>query len=841
MISVLSSKDREEIFNTMTDFQIDVIMNHVMYRVKSELLTASFWKGIHWELLGVNYDRLYRKKLNQRKYKPSLYCECGRSLKYQYVVKSKETGEILELGKECFTQRTGIPERIAEEIYNSRNKINIFQDEILSAYKFRKRFPIELYNEIHLNKVDDKWSPYYNKKILDFKKANLPLFHRDQDKLENDLIEYKVRKRQLKRLLGVNFEVEYTENYVYLIKYMENRILNDRKLNQGERKKLIQDLYKISKAVNESISTDFAKLTANKRNLITVEYIDPLNVKIKNFNLSYKEALSESRNIARKIMDYANGKKIEKNTKIKQVTNKQVNTNNTSNVRLDHGLNGIKKDTSKKSEVDILLEKEEEKIVELNALQIQIYGKDAVQFHRNMKKIRSTKEIGKSINEINKKYEEYTKIKKKYMDLIEIYSKSYPALINRLNEISDEGFILSNNIEDGYIKMLDKYNGLPKISEEENKLVKYFMLKHKVNIPGKGIKQGYSLSASLKKFKQVKDVEVKKILLEYLVLKVELTKEIIRFRQQNMRDIYFRANEIISKYDAYSYNKNNNIELHDIIFLISSSAGNIDSTDIRLSEDVEFLKHKLESIIAKSEQKGLINGILNELVKMYERSGTITRDILNILNKIVERESTFYYGAIYNSVDTWKQEFIDFLYKVNYYYIGNKLPNDFLNVDKKILNKNLEFLVFIDEVVKPRLETVTVSKQEFKMSRSKLIKRVKKIYGGSVRSEKNSTEKYLYRIRKNISIMNVLSSYGYTKRKLHTEVLLAERLMIQNKKVEMIRKVLEKYSQRNSDDFKREIRSLPISNDLKKRIIFFEKNKKDILELQDVFKSKIRN
>ena len=340
MISVLSSEDREEIFNTMTDFQIDVIMNHVMYRVKSELLTASFWKGIHWELLGVNYDRLYRKKLNQRKYRPSLYCECGRSLKYQYVVKSKETGEILELGKECFTQRTGIPERIAEEIYNSRNKINIFQDEILNAYKFRERFPIELYNEIHLNKVDDKWSPYYNRKILDFKKADLPLFHRDKAKLENDLIEYKVRKRQLKRLLGMNFKAEYTEDHIYLIKYMENRILNDRKLNQGERKKLIQDLYKISKAVNESISTDFANLSIDRRKLITVEYIDPFNDKLKSFDLSYKEALSESRNIARRIMDYASGKKIQKNTKIKQVTNKQVNTNNTSNVRLDHGLNG---------------------------------------------------------------------------------------------------------------------------------------------------------------------------------------------------------------------------------------------------------------------------------------------------------------------------------------------------------------------------------------------------------------------------------------------------------------------------------------------------------------------
>ena len=128
---------------------------------------------------------------------------------------------------------------------------------------------------------------------------------------------------------------------------MENRILNDRKLNQGERKKLIQDLYKISKAVNESISTDFANLSIDRRKLITVEYIDPFNDKLKGFDLSYKEALSESRNIARRIMDYASGKKIEKNTKIKQVTNKQVNTNNTSNVKLDYGLNSIIKTTKK--------------------------------------------------------------------------------------------------------------------------------------------------------------------------------------------------------------------------------------------------------------------------------------------------------------------------------------------------------------------------------------------------------------------------------------------------------------------------------------------------------------
>ena len=44
----------------------------------------------------------------------------------------------------------------------------------------------------------------------------------------------------------------------------------------------------------------------------------------------------------------------------------------------------------------------------------------------------------------------------------------------------------------------------------------------------------------------------------------------------------------------------------------------------------------------------------------------------------------------------------------------------------------------------------------------------------------------------------------------------------------MIRKILEKYPQRDSVDFKRKIESLPIPKDMQERIIFFEANKKDI-------------
>ena len=54
-------------------------------------------------------------------------------------------------------------------------------------------------------------------------------------------------------------------------------------------------------------------------------------------------------------------------------------------VRFERILNSTKKSIYEKNEVDILLKKEEEKIVELNVLQVQLYGKYAVLDYRDMK------------------------------------------------------------------------------------------------------------------------------------------------------------------------------------------------------------------------------------------------------------------------------------------------------------------------------------------------------------------------------------------------------------------------------------------------------------------------
>lgn len=95
------------------------------------------------------------------------------------------------------------------------------------------------------------------------------------------------------------------------------------------------------------------------------------------------------------------------------------------------------------------------------------------------------------------------------MHLLRIYTKSHLALIDKLNRVSNREVILPNNIEDEYIKMLNKYNNLSKLNGEEEKVVKYFILKHKTNIYGKGIAQGYSLSVvSLERLKKVENKNI---------------------------------------------------------------------------------------------------------------------------------------------------------------------------------------------------------------------------------------------------------------------------------------------------------------------------------------------
>jgi hypothetical protein len=58
-------------------------------------------------------------------------CECGMPLRYQYIVKNTETGEIKKFGKDHFEFHTGIPASVVKDIIKGFTQIDFELDEIL--------------------------------------------------------------------------------------------------------------------------------------------------------------------------------------------------------------------------------------------------------------------------------------------------------------------------------------------------------------------------------------------------------------------------------------------------------------------------------------------------------------------------------------------------------------------------------------------------------------------------------------------------------------------------------------------------------------------------------------
>ncbi|HDR6957136.1 MULTISPECIES: DUF3895 domain-containing protein [Bacillus cereus group] len=71
----------------------------------------------------------------------TLKCECGRSLRYQYIVKNLKTNKILKFGKSHFEEHTNIPAEIVKQVIEGMTKIDYELDEIL--IKLRNNWSLE--------------------------------------------------------------------------------------------------------------------------------------------------------------------------------------------------------------------------------------------------------------------------------------------------------------------------------------------------------------------------------------------------------------------------------------------------------------------------------------------------------------------------------------------------------------------------------------------------------------------------------------------------------------------------------------------------------------------------
>ena len=333
MVVVLSEKDRREIFNELTSEQIRVIRKYVLDATKSELLTKHFMRGINWELVDLGYDPLFKKKLSKRKYNPTLYCSaCGKSLKYQYVIRSLQTGYVESLGETCLNQRTGISLNIAKEVHESKQVINVFQDEILLLVHIGKVFPINMYKKVHDINGDVGWSNTFRNRILEFKRANLPLFHKDYSKLEIDWDNVK-KEIELEEKENNLYSTEVNRRYIFLSRHLKYIVSKNRNLFSEERIKIEKTISEKDIKINEGINEDFTKIPEFKREELKNKYIIPFNKKLRelrkidnvDINSVIDEAIDDiSGSITQEVDDFVEDKhyKIAECEKVIQEVNK---------------------------------------------------------------------------------------------------------------------------------------------------------------------------------------------------------------------------------------------------------------------------------------------------------------------------------------------------------------------------------------------------------------------------------------------------------------------------------------------------------------------------------------
>lgn len=119
-------------------------------------------------------------------------CECGMPLRYQYIVKNTETGEIKKFGKDHFEFHTGIPASVVKDIIKGFTQIDFELDEML--YKVMNGWDRKVLMEA---KAVDIELP---EEIQELIKLDLPLLDRQINRLYRMIQKEKgVRRKALRQ------------------------------------------------------------------------------------------------------------------------------------------------------------------------------------------------------------------------------------------------------------------------------------------------------------------------------------------------------------------------------------------------------------------------------------------------------------------------------------------------------------------------------------------------------------------------------------------------------------------------------------------------------------------
>ena len=172
----LTKQRRAETWQRLTKEQQSVIQKHIHYQQTSLFMNHELiGHGRHWSLVAFHENMNFNSPSS-----PQLYCDCGRRLKYQYVL-TNNLGEEIKLGITHFADHIGIPEAVARQLQAEIHQLNFGLDELLQRIRRHAGLNQEMRNWfiIHQDEFDD-----LPPNTVDFITQNLP----PERKIQTDIV-----------------------------------------------------------------------------------------------------------------------------------------------------------------------------------------------------------------------------------------------------------------------------------------------------------------------------------------------------------------------------------------------------------------------------------------------------------------------------------------------------------------------------------------------------------------------------------------------------------------------------------------------------------------------------
>lgn len=174
----LTREQRQALWQQLTPLQQETLQEFKRYRMQSLFLTENFLKDEEWVFVDFKENPLYPHGEEGR-----LFCRCGRELKYQFILTSEKTGELLALGSTHFSQHLGVSPNVAHQVQSGIHQLDRGVDLILSSVTRGLRFPRRYYNLFINRGLKKQCSKSFLDRLAAFAKADLPLYEEDSQEL----------------------------------------------------------------------------------------------------------------------------------------------------------------------------------------------------------------------------------------------------------------------------------------------------------------------------------------------------------------------------------------------------------------------------------------------------------------------------------------------------------------------------------------------------------------------------------------------------------------------------------------------------------------------------------